>query len=60
MDPNACFSDLIEAIAEDDKKLAQERASDLLHWLSRGGFAPGGGHLRESAIRNLCRRFADP
>ena len=58
MDPNACFSDLIEAIAEDDEELAQERASDLLYWLSRGGFAPGGGQLRENAIRSFCKRFA--
>ena len=35
MDPNACFSDLLEAIADEDEDLARELASNLLScgWL---------------------------
>ena len=57
MDPNACLSDLLEAIANGDQELARELADALLSWLAGGGFAPGGDKLREASIRNLCKRY---
>lgn len=54
MDPNTCLSDLLEAIADDDHESAFELASSLLLWLDQGGFVPGGGKLRRSAILKLC------
>ncbi len=56
MDPNACLSDLLEAIADED--LAREMASNLLSWLAGGGFAPGGDKLRRSSIINVCQKLA--
>jgi hypothetical protein len=58
MDPNACLSDLLEAIADDDEDLAREMASNLLSWLAGGGFAPGGDKLRRSSIINFCQKLA--
>jgi hypothetical protein len=54
MDPDACFSALFDAIASNDRCDAYTHAEDLLHWLDCGGFAPGGGKLRRSAIRDFC------
>lgn len=54
MDPDACFSELLEAIAASDFQDAYDHAEYLLTWLDRGGFAPGGGKLRLSAVRGFC------
>ena len=60
MDPNACLSDLLEAIAEVDEDLARDLAQNLLDWMSRGGFAPGGDKLRKSSIISFCQKLAGP
>ena len=50
MDPNACFSDLLDALAEDDLELAQELGTYLAEWLTKGGFYPGDGKIRKTSI----------
>jgi hypothetical protein len=50
MDPDACFSQLLNHIASLEYGQAKERAQDLLDWLSRGGFGPGGGKLEQTNI----------
>ena len=54
MDPDTCFSELIEALATNEQEEAYEQADNLLKWLDRGGFSPGGGKLRETSIRQFC------
>ena len=54
MDPNTCFSELLEAVAANDPPEAYGHAENLLTWLDRGGFAPGSGKLRETSIRQFC------
>ena len=41
------------AIVDDDPE-AYYHADNLLTWLDRGGFAPGGGKLRLTSIRSFC------
>ena len=53
MDPDTCFTELVEAIASEEAEVAHEHAENLLAWLDRGGFPPGGGKLRLSAIRSF-------
>ena len=40
MDPNAAWSALTQAIADDDWQEAATVADGLLTWLTRGGFPP--------------------
>lgn len=40
MDPNATWSELLQALIEDDWPAALEAAETLAEWLRRGGFAP--------------------
>lgn len=54
MDPDACLTELIDAVAAGDGQEAYDHADNLLMWLNRGGFAPGGGKLRLSSIRSFC------
>ena len=54
MDPDTCFSELVEAVSGNEESEAYDHAEDLLNWLDRGGFAPGGDKLRESSIRMFC------
>lgn len=54
MDPDACFSELLESLVGNKQAEACEHADNLLVWLDRGGFAPGGGKLRASAVRHFC------
>lgn len=54
MDPDACLSDLLDALADSESQEAQYHADDLLSWLDRGGFSPGGGKLRLPTIRAFC------
>ena len=54
MDPDACFAGLLDAIASGEAEAAHDHADNLLRWLDRGGFAPGGGKLRLSAVREFC------
>jgi hypothetical protein len=50
MDPNAALSDLFEALVEDDLHTVHLLATSLIEWLDRGGFHPGGEHLRKEAV----------
>jgi hypothetical protein len=50
MDPNACFADLLYAVAEGNLDDADEHAQNLSQWLAKGGFYPGDGKIRHSAI----------
>ena len=54
MDPDTCFTELLQAVASEEAEVAHEHADHLLAWLDRGGFPPGGGKLGVSAIRHLC------
>jgi len=54
MDPDACFSDLISAIADGEGDEARQHAENLVDWLQRGGFSPGGGKIRKTAIESFC------
>ncbi len=54
MDPDTCFSELLGALATNEQEEAHEHADNLLTWLDRGGFSPGGGKLRETSIRQFC------
>ena len=40
MDPQATWDQLLAAYAAGDWDLIEERATDLLAWLDRGGFPP--------------------
>ena len=40
MDPQATWEQLLAAFAAGDWDLIEERATDLLAWLDRGGFPP--------------------
>ena len=54
MDPNTCFSELLEAVAANERQDAYDYADNLLTWLDRGGFSPGGGKLQDNSIREFC------
>ena len=53
MDPDACLKVLFVLMAQGDYAAAGQKASDLLEWLGKGGFAPGVGKLRESSLRSF-------
>jgi hypothetical protein len=55
MDPNACFEELLDAVASGEADLAREHAENLLDWLARGGFSPAAETLRLSAVEGFCR-----
>ncbi len=59
MDPDACLSNLLDAISENDSETAYDRATDLKQWLENGGFYPGSGNLRQSAIDDQSRSVMD-
>jgi hypothetical protein len=40
MDPQAAWDQLLAAYAEGDWDTIEERATDLIAWLDRGGFSP--------------------
>ncbi|MEZ6117117.1 MAG: hypothetical protein R3C28_11165 [Pirellulaceae bacterium] len=50
MDPDACFSMLLEHVADGEFDDAAELAESLQHWLRRGGFSPGGRRLRQASL----------
>ena len=54
MDPDACFSELLSAVADGDGDEARQHAENLITWLQRGGFSPGGEKLRKTAIVSFC------
>ena len=53
MDPDACFSMLLEKIVRGDWDDAAEYAESLQGWLLRGGFPPGSGKIRKTSIDAL-------
>lgn len=53
MDPDACFSMILASIADEEWLDAANRAEDLRDWLTKGGFPPGGGKLRQASIDDL-------
>ena len=40
MDPQECWMNLAQAVADEDWDRAGELAEDLVGWVSRGGFVP--------------------
>lgn len=54
MDPNACLDLILTALANKEFESADIFASDIIHWLSCGGFAP-----RRSAEIELNRAMTD-
>lgn len=40
MDPTTCLSSLVECLRQEDYEGAEERASDFLEWVGKGGFVP--------------------
>ena len=54
MDPDACFSELLSAVAEGDRDETRQHAENLISWLQRGGFSPGGRKLRKTANVSFC------
>lgn len=39
MDPNACLREILEAVADGDREVA-EKLRDLADWIESGGFMP--------------------
>jgi len=40
MDPTACARRFLSAFDDGDAEETRDAATDLMHWLSNGGFAP--------------------
>ena len=58
MDPQATWEQLLTSYTAGDWDLIEERATDLLAWLDRGGFPPTvlpRGELGEDGNRVLAR-----
>ena len=53
MDPNACFSMILECLADEQWNEAAEHASSLQSWLAHGGFSPGDDRIRKSALNDF-------
>ena len=53
MDPDACFSLILEEIVIEDWGEAANHAESLKTWMTRGGFPPGGGRIRKTSIHSL-------
>jgi hypothetical protein len=53
MDPDACFSMILECIADEEWMDAAHHAEDLREWMTKGGFPPGGEKLRKTSINAL-------
>ena len=52
MDPDTCFSMILDCVAADEWAEAARYAEDLREWMMKGGFPPGGGKLRQDV--DLC------
>ena len=53
MDPDACFSMIMEHVVHEEWHDGAHRAEDLREWMTKGGFPPGGGKLRKTSIDAL-------
>ena len=53
MDPDACFSTILEQIVCEQWDDAAHHAESLKTWMTRGGFPPGGGRIRKTSICSL-------
>jgi hypothetical protein len=53
MDPDACFSTILEQIVCEQWDEAAYHADSLKTWMTRGGFPPGGGRIRKTSIHSL-------
>jgi len=53
IDPDACFSMILENIVDEEWGDAADNAENLRTWLNKGGFPPGGGKLRKTSIDAL-------
>ncbi len=53
MDPDACFSMILEHIVCEQWDDAAQHAESLKTWMTRGGFPPGGGRIRKASIHSL-------
>ena len=50
MDPDACLSMIFDYVGAEEWTDAAHGAEDLRDWISKGGFPPGGGKLRDTSI----------
>ncbi len=57
MDPNACLERLREAYGIDDKDEIRMASSDLLDWISGGGFLPTVDEPQLSALLLMARGY---
>ena len=55
IDPDACFSTILEHISDGAWSEAAASAENLRTWLNKGGFPPGGGKLRKTSIDMLLK-----
>ena len=60
MDPDACFSTIIEHIVCEQWDDAAYHAESLKTWMTRGGFPPGGGRIRKTSICSLLTWLIHP
>ena len=61
MDPQAAWDQLLSAYAQGDWDVIEERATELLEWLDRGGFPPKvicnpavGPEFNSAIVRAAC------
>lgn len=47
MDPDRCYSELLELLSEGDIESASDNARNLRNWLDNGGFYPSGATRNE-------------
>ncbi len=59
MDPNACFSELLEALACDDYDDALVAATNLREWFEKDGFTPGADLINRNSILVFCEWVMD-
>ena len=50
MDPDDSLSMILEDIVNEEWSDAATNAENLRDWMKKGGFPPGGGKLRKTAI----------
>lgn len=58
MDPNVCFSMILDSMADQEWIGAVQHAENLRAWMAKGGAPPGGGRIRTRSIRALLEWLA--